>query len=159
MARIEESIEVGVPVRAAYDQWTRFEEFPRFMEGVEEVRQLDDAHLHWRAAIAGSTHEWDAEITEQVPDRIIAWKSTSGYHTAGAVRFDEEGPDRTLVTVVMEHSPEGVGERVGEWLGMADRRVRGDLGRFRELVESGGGTGDGWRGEIIGGRTVSEPGP
>ena len=107
MERIEKSIEVNAPVRAVYNQWTQFEEFPRFMAGVKEVRQLDDTHLHWHAEIWGKDKEWDAEITEQVPDRVIAWRSTSGAPNAGTVRFEPVAPDRTRVRLTMEYQPEG----------------------------------------------------
>ncbi|HWH14701.1 MAG TPA: SRPBCC family protein [Miltoncostaeaceae bacterium] len=152
MTRIEETVEVGVPVRTAYNQWTQFEEFPRFMEGVEEVRQLDDAHLNWRVQIGGRTHEYRAQITEQVPDRIIAWKATDGYDAAGSVRFAPDGPDRTKVTVVLAYEPEGAAEKVGSWLGFASRRVQNDLERFRDMIESRGAASGAWRGELVGGR-------
>jgi len=158
MARIEESVEVGVPVRTAYDQWTQFEEFPRFMEGVEEVRQLDDAHLNWRVHVGGRTHEYRAEITEQVPDTIIAWKATDGYQAAGSVRFEAQGPDRTRVTVVLAYEPQGAAETVGSWLGLASRRVQNDLERFRELIESRGSATGAWRGELVGGRAGAPSG-
>ena len=158
MARIEETIEVAVPVRTAYDQWTQFEEFPRFMEGVEEVRQLDDAHLHWKAHVGGRTHEWDAEITEQVPDTIIAWKATSGYSNAGSVRFAPAGDGGTAVTVVLAYEPEGAVEKAADWLGLAQRRVRSDLERFREMIEARGQATGAWRGELIGGRPAAPGG-
>lgn len=156
MSTIEETIEVGVPVRAAYDQWTQFEEFPRFMEGVEEVRQTDETHLHWRASIAGDTQEWDAEITEQVPDHVIAWRATGGYRNAGAVHFEPVAGDRTRIHLQLDHEPEGAMEKIGDWLGMAGRRAKNDLERFREMIESRGTPTGGWRGEVHGGRT--EPG-
>ncbi|MCC6830564.1 MAG: SRPBCC family protein [Thermoleophilia bacterium] len=151
MSTIEETIEVGVPVRAAYDQWTQFEEFPRFMEGVEEVRQLDDTHLHWRASVAGDTQEWDAEITEQVPERVIAWRATGGYRNAGAVRFEPIGGDRTRIHLHLDHEPEGTAEKIGDRLGMAGHRVGNDLKRFREMIESRGAPTGGWGGEVHGG--------
>lgn len=162
MSTIEETIEVGVPVRAAYDQWTQFEEFPRFMEGVEEVRQLDDTHLHWRASVAGDTKEWDAEITEQVPERVIAWRATGGYRNAGAVHFEPVGGDRTKIHLQLDHEPEGTVEKIGDWLGMAGRRAKNDLERFREMIESRGAPSGGWRGEVHGGQPTGgggfEPG-
>ena len=87
MASIEKNIEVDVPVRTAYNQWTQFEEFPRFMEGVVEVRQLDDTHLHWKATVGGKELEWDAVITEQLPDQRIAW-TADGEAPAGCVASD-----------------------------------------------------------------------
>src|SRR5687768_14965538 len=108
MARIEKSIEVDVPVRTAYNQWTQFEDFPRFMEGVREVRQLDDTHVHWVAEIGGKEKEWDAEITEQVPDQRIAWRSVAGEENAGAVTFQPLGPNKARIDVVMEYDPKGV---------------------------------------------------
>jgi len=128
-----------------------FEEFPRFMDGVEEVRRLDDTHLHRRASVAGDTREWDAEITEQVPERVIAWRATGGYRNAGAVRFEPAGGDRTRIHLHIDHEPEGTAEKSGDRLGMAGHRAEGDLKRFREMIESRGAPTGGWRGEVHGG--------
>jgi uncharacterized membrane protein len=147
MASIEQSIEVQAPLRAVYDQWTQFEEFPEFMEGVAEVRQLDDTHLHWIAEIGGSRHEWDAEITEQKPDERVAWKNTDGKENAGVVTFHRLSEDSTKVMVQLDFVPEGVKEKLGNALGVPERRVKDDLERFKELVESRGGA-NGWRGEV-----------
>lgn len=136
MPTIEETVEVNVPVRTAYDQWTRFEEYPRFMEGVREVRRTDDTHLHWVAEMAGREAEWDAEITEQEPGRRIAWRSTGGLRNDGDVAFEPVGDDATRVRVAIEHDPEGVAEHAAELLGLAQRRVRRDMERFKDLVES-----------------------
>jgi uncharacterized membrane protein len=148
MSTIEESIEVQVPVRTAYNQWTQFEEFPRFMEGVEEVRQLDDTHLHWKADIAGQAREWDAEITEQHPDERVAWKSTGGAQHAGVVTFHRIGDEQARVMLQLDVEPEGVTEQVGDKLGFVKRRVKGDLARFKELIEARGSETGGWRGEV-----------
>jgi uncharacterized membrane protein len=148
---IVEEIEVAVPVSTAYNQWTQFEEFPRFMEGVEEVRQLDDTLLHWVAKVAGKHAEWDAKIVEQQPDARIAWDSIDGKHTSGSVSFESAGPSRARVRVQMQYPPEGLLEATGSAAGLDDRRVRGDLERFRELVESRGVESGAWRGEIHGG--------
>jgi len=148
MATIEESIEVRVPVRTAYDQWTQFEEFPSFMEGVEEVRQLDDTHLRWRASVGGDTEEWDAEITEQQPDQRVAWRATKGKENAGLVTFQPLSADSTRVTVRMEWEDEGLLEKAGSALGFDSRRVQGDLDRFKELIESRGHESGAWRGEV-----------
>jgi len=148
MSTIEESIEVQVPVRTAYNQWTQFEEFPRFMEGVEEVRQVDDTHLHWKADIAGQDREWDAEITEQHPDERVAWKSTGGAQHAGVVTFHRIGDEQSRVMLQLDVEPEGVTEQVGDKLGFVKRRVKGDLERFKELIESRGSETGGWRGEV-----------
>ena len=138
MPTIEQSIEVNVPVRTAYDQWTQFEEFPRFMEGVEEVRQLDDTHLHWVAEIGGEREEWDAEITEQHPDERIAWTSTSGKGNAGVVTFHRLGDDRSKIMLQLDWESEGMKEKLGSILGQDDRAVKGDLERFKELIEGRG---------------------
>jgi uncharacterized membrane protein len=148
MSSIEESVEVNVPVRTAYDQWTQFEEFPRFMEGVESVRQIDDTHVHWVAEIAGQRREWDAEITEQHPDERIAWTSTTGQRNAGVVTFHRLAEDRTKLMLQIDHEPEGLADKAGDWLGILRRRVKGDLERFREMIESRGTATGAWRGEV-----------
>ena len=148
MARVEESIEVNVPVSTAYNQWTQFEEFPKFMEGVESVTQIDDTHLHWVAEIGGKQHEWDAEITRQEPDREIAWRALDGHYTSGFVTFEPLGEDRTRINVVLEHETEGLVETLGSALGADSRRVKGDLERFKELIESRGVESGAWRGEV-----------
>jgi uncharacterized membrane protein len=150
MAYIEESIDVDVPIRTAYNQWTQFEEFPRFMEGVKEVRQLDDKRLHWRAEIAGKEVDWDAEITEQVPDQRVAWTSITGTSNAGSVTFRASGPSRTRVTLRLDYDPEGFRESAGSALGMVRSRVTGDLERFKKFIESRGVETGAWRGEIHG---------
>ncbi len=148
MSNIEESIDVDVPVRTAYNQWTQFEEFPRFMEGVERIEQRDETHLHWVVEIAGKTTEWDAEITEQHPDHRVAWKSTDGKPNAGVVTFHQLAPDKTRIMVQMDYDPEGIVETVGDKLGFAKRRLTGDLQRFKELIESRGVESGAWRGEV-----------
>lgn len=148
MSLIVKSVDVGVPVRTAYNQWTQFESFPHFMEGIQEVRQLDDKHLHWRANIAGKEEEWDAVITEQEPDLRVAWTATSGPHNAGVVTFHRLEDAKTRVTLQMEYEPEGVIENVGDMLGFVSRRVEGDLQRFKDFIESRGQETGAWRGEI-----------
>jgi uncharacterized membrane protein len=150
MNTVEKSIVVDVPVRTAYNQWTQFEDFPQFMQGVEQVRQEGDAHTHWRANIAGKTVEWDADITEQTPDQRVSWRSTTGAHNAGTVSFQPDGADRTRVTLSLEYVPEGFFETVGSALGFVEARVQGDLERFKEFIESRGGETGAWRGEIHG---------
>jgi uncharacterized membrane protein len=152
MATIEQPIDVNVPVRTAYNQWTQFEEFPRFMEGVKEVRQLDDKRLRWRAEIGGKDKEWDAEITEQVPDERVAWTSRSGPWNAGVVTFHRLDDNRTRVMLQLAYDPEGVVEHVGDALGIVSARVKGDLQRFKEFIESRGAETGAWRGEIKQGR-------
>ena len=148
MSTIEKSIDVNVPVRMAYNQWTQFEEFPRFMEGIEEVQQLDDKHLHWRAEMSGKTKEWDSEIIEQIPDQRIMWRSTSGAKNAGTVSFIPVAPHTTRVKVEMVYDPVGLLENVGDMIGIDDRRVKGDLERFKEYIESRGTETGAWRGTI-----------
>ena len=148
MSRIEESITVDVPVRTAYDQWTQFEEFPRFMEGIDEVRQHDDTTLHWKASFAGRQHEWHAKITEQRPDERVAWKSEDGKFNAGVVTFHRLGENQTRIMVQMDWEPDGVLEQVGGALGLDNRRVRGDLERFKKLIEERGEPSGAWRGEV-----------
>ena len=148
MSTIEEHVDVEVPVRTAYNQWTQFEEFPRFMEGVEEIRQIDDTHVHWRTKIAGVEREFDTEITEQHPDHRVAWRSTSGASNAGVVTFHKLADDKTRVTAQIDIEPEGVVEKAGDALGLAKRRVKGDLGRFKELIESTKTESGAWRGNV-----------
>ncbi len=148
MSSVTKSIEVNVPVHVAYNQWTQFEEFPKFMDGVQAVQQLDDKHLHWRAKIGGKEEEWDAEITEQILDRRIAWRSTSGTPNAGVVTFQSSAPSSTQVTLQMDYEPQSLSEKVGDALGFMDRRVQGDLDRFKDFIESRGRPTGGWRGTI-----------
>jgi uncharacterized membrane protein len=148
MSRVEQSIELNVPVRTAYNQWTQFEEFPQFMEGVESVTQLDDTHLRWIAEIGGKTHEWKAEITEQHPDERVAWRSVDGKSNAGVVTFHRLEDQRCKIMVQMDYEPEGVIETVGSAIGADERRVKGDLERFRDLIESRGVESGAWRGEV-----------
>ncbi|HEY8609077.1 MAG TPA: SRPBCC family protein [Noviherbaspirillum sp.] len=148
MSTVEKSIEVNVPVNTAYNQWTQFEEFPRFMEGITEVRQLDDTHLHWCADVGGKRKEWDAEITEQIPDKRIAWRSTTGAPNAGVVTFHHIDANTTRIMVQMDYDPEGVTENVGDALGVFSHRVHGDLERFKEFIESRGQETGAWRGAV-----------
>jgi uncharacterized membrane protein len=148
MASIEQSIVVNVPVRTAYNQWTQFEEFPHFMEGVESVRQLDDKRLHWRVNIGGKIKEWDAEITEQRPDERIAWTSRSGARNAGVVTFHRLDDNRSKIMLQVDYDPEGVVESVGDSVGVVSARIKGDLERFKEFIESRSGETGAWRGEI-----------
>ena len=148
MSTIEKSIEVNVPVRTAYNQWTQFEEFPRFMEGVKEVTQLDDTRLHWKAAIAGQDKEWDAEITEQTPDQRIAWTSRGGAINGGVVTFHRLSDARSKVMLQLEYAPHGVVESVGDALGVVSLRVQGDLERFKEFIEKRGRETGAWRGQV-----------
>ena len=148
MSTIEESVEVDVPVSTAYNQWTQFEEFPQFMEGITEVRQVDDTHMHWVAEIAGQRREWDARVTEQTPDERIAWTSEAGMKNAGVVTFHRLSDDRTKIMLQLDHDPDGMAETVGDWLGIAKRRAKGDLERFKDMIESRGVESGAWRGEV-----------
>ena len=148
MSSFEQSIVVNVPLHTAYNQWTQFEEFPRFMEGVERVDQLDDTHLHWVAEIAGKRHEWDAVVTEQHPDERVAWTSTDGKFNAGVVTFRSISPEETEVTVQIMFEPEGVIEKVGDAMGVVERRTKGDLERFKEFIENRGAETGAWRGDV-----------
>jgi uncharacterized membrane protein len=148
MSSIEQSIEVQVPVRTAYNQWTQFEDFPHFMEGVKEIRQLDDASLHWTIEIAGQVREFDAKITEQNPDERIAWTTIDGPHQAGVVTFHRIADNQTKVMLQMEYDPEGLVEKAGDALGIVKSRVKGDLERFKSFIESRGQETGAWRGEV-----------
>jgi uncharacterized membrane protein len=148
MSTIEESVDVNVPVSTAYNQWTQFEEFPRFMSGVEEVRQLDDTHLHWVADIAGARREWTAEIDEQHPDERVAWHATAGARNAGVVTFHHLDDEQTRVMLQLDFDPEGFPEQVGDRLGFVRRRAKADLERFKEFIEARGSETGAWRGDV-----------
>ncbi len=148
MSTTSKSIEVHVPVRVAYNQWTQFEEFPQFMDGVREVHQMGDKRLHWKATVGGKEQEWTAEITEQVPDQRIAWRSTAGDENAGVVTFHHIDETTTRVTLQMSYEPHGLTEKVGDMVGMMDRQLQNSLDNFKEFVERHGTSTGGWRGEI-----------
>ena len=148
MSEVTKSIDVNVPIGAAYDQWTQFEEFPRFMEGVKSVRQLDDTHLHWAAEIAGIEKEWDAEISEQHPDERVAWHSTSGNKNAGVVTFHRLDDNTTRVTLQMDVEPDGPIETLGDWAGVLDRQVEEDMDRFAKYITGHGEPTGAWRGNV-----------
>ena len=148
MASVVESIDVKVPVSTAYNQWTQFEDFPHFMEGVQSVTQTDDTHLHWVAEVGGAEKEWDAEVTEQHPDERVAWNATSGAENAGVVTFHRIDDETTRVTLQMDVDPEGLVENVGTALGFLERRVKGDMERFKEYIEGRGSETGAWRGEV-----------
>ena len=145
---IEDSIEVNVPVRTAYNQWTQFEEFPQFMHSVKEVRQVDDTHLHWRANVAGQEKEWDVEITEQIPDDRIAWRSTSGVPNGGVVSFHRISDNVTRIMLQMDYQPEGALENLGDAIGAVRMEARGNLQRFKDLLELRGRETGAWRGSV-----------
>ena len=155
MSQIIETLEVDVPVRVAYDQWTQFESFPKFMEGIERVVQVDDTTLEWTASVAGQVKHWRAEITEQRPNEVVAWRSTEGARNDGAVSFEPLGVDRTRLELQLEVEPEGVVEKAGDALGVVERRVRGDLERFKAFIESRGQATGAWRGTVDDGRVES----
>jgi len=157
MAKVEQSVDVEAPVRTVYNQWTQFREFPRFMEGVEEVQQIGDTRLHWVAQIAGQRREWDAVIEEQTPDERISWASTEGARNGGVVTFHPLDAGMTRVMLQMEYDPETFVEKAGDALGLVESRVRGDLGRFKEFVEAEGTETGAWRGEVRDGRAVDDP--
>jgi uncharacterized membrane protein len=145
---IIETIEVNVPVRTAYNQWTQFEDFPQFMGSVHEVRQLDDKRLHWKANVAGEEKEWDAEITEQIPDKRISWRSTSGVPNGGVVTFHKLSDDVTRITLQMDYQPEGPMEKIGDALGAVRLEARGNLQKFKDKLEKRGKETGAWRGSI-----------
>ena len=150
MPTVEKSVEVNVPARTAYNQWTQFEEFPEFMDGVKEVRQVDDTHLRWCAKVGGKELEWDAEITEQKPDQRIAWTSRGGEYNSGVVTFHRLTDDSSRVMLQLDYEPEGVVENVGTAIGALDRRVEGDLKRFKDFIEERGTETGAWRGTVDG---------
>lgn len=153
---IEKSVEVDAPVSAVYNQWTQFEDFPRFMSGIESVTQVTDKMTHWKANVGFKDKEWDAEIVEQTPDTRIAWRNTTGAPNAGIVTFLPMGTGRTRVTAHITYHPESFVEQVGDFLGVVGNRVQGDLDRFKEFIEARGRETGGWRGEIHGGQVQSQ---
>ncbi len=159
MSRIIEEIEVEVPVRVAYDQWTQFESFPKFMEGIDRVLQVDDKTLEWTATIAGKVKHWQAEIVEQRPDEVVEWRSVEGARNDGQVRFEPAGPDGTLITLQLDVEPEGLIEKAGDALGLVERRVRSDLERFKVFIEDRGLATGGWRGVVDDGKVKVGSGP
>ncbi|MBA2373035.1 MAG: SRPBCC family protein [Chloroflexi bacterium] len=148
MSEIIETVDVNVAVRTAYDQWTQFEEFPEFMDGVEYVRQVDDTTLDWKAELGGITKEWRAKITEQSPDQRIAWTATDGAKNAGVVTFHRIDDGLTRVTLQLDVEPEGPLESVGDALGFVQRRAKGDMERFKAFIESRDAPTGAWRGEV-----------
>jgi uncharacterized membrane protein len=148
MASVQQSIDVNVPVTTAYNQWTQFEDFPQFMDGVRQIRQLDDRTLEWTAQIGGQEETWTAEITEQEPDQRIAWHSITGNNNGGVVTFHRLDQNMTRVTLQMEWEPQGAMQQAGAAMGSDDRQVKGDLERFKQFIESRGTETGAWRGEI-----------
>jgi uncharacterized membrane protein len=148
MERVEKSVEVAQPISTVYNQWTQFESFPEFMQGVEKVTQIDDRHLRWRADIGSVDREWDAEIVEQVPEQVIAWRAIGEVRNDGTVRFSSTPTGGTRVTLLMEYEPQGFLEKAGDKLGMIEKRIEGDMERFKEFIERRGTETGAWRGEI-----------
>lgn len=148
MSNVEQHVDVDVPVRTAYDQWTQFTEFPKFMDGVERIDQVSDTRTHWVTKIAGVSREFDAEVTEQTPDQRIAWKAVDGETHAGVVTFHRLGDSQTRVMLQLDYQPEGLVEQVGDKLGIIARRTKGDLASFKTFIESRGTETGAWRGEV-----------
>ena len=157
MHEIEQVMIVARPVGMVYNQWTQFEKFPEFMSGIEEAQQVDDTHLHWKAKIGGKATEWDAEITEQEPDRRISWKSVTGAHNAGTVRFRPLGRERTEVVLVMAYETHGALENMAHALGRVRARVKQALLDFKDYAESHDSETGAWRGEVVHGRAHRRP--
>jgi uncharacterized membrane protein len=154
MGEVKESIELNVPVSTAYNQWTQFEDFPKFMDNVESVTQLDDTHQRWIAEIRGKREEWKAEITHQEPDKLIAWRALEGKENSGLVEFEPLEGNRTQVEVTLTWEPEGLVEAAADKIGVSDRAIKVDLEHFKELIESRGVETGAWRGEVVEGKRV-----
>jgi uncharacterized membrane protein len=150
VSTIERSIEVDVPVRTAYDQWTQFEDFPRFMEHVERIEQLDDTHVRWHVKVAGADRSFDTVITEQEPDQRIAWTTLPDAESkhAGVVTFHRIDEGRTRVMLQMDVEPTGAVEKVGDLFGFTDRSIQSDLDSFKAFIEERGVESGAWRGEV-----------
>jgi uncharacterized membrane protein len=154
MGEVKESIEVNVPVSTAYNQWTQFEDFPKFMENVESVTQLDDTHLRWIADVRGTREEWKAEITHQQPDKVVAWRALEGKENSGRVDFEPLEGNRTRVEVTLTWEPEGLVEAAADKIGVSDRAIKVDLENYKQLIESRGVETGAWRGEVVEGKRV-----
>ena len=148
MSTITESVDVDVPIKVAYDQWTQFESFPRFMDGVSEIRQIDDTHTHWVIEVAGITREFDATITEQHPEERVAWTTEDGPNHAGVITFHRLDDEKTRVTAQMDIDPEGFVENVADKAGILDRRIKADMKRFKEFIEGRDSATGSWRGDV-----------
>ncbi|MFJ3759982.1 SRPBCC family protein [Streptomyces sp. NPDC090080] len=160
MSTVRKAVDVAVPVHTAYNQWTQFEDFPQFMEGVEEVRQVDDRHNHWTTKIGGIQREFDTEIVDQLPDDRITWRSTQGdTRQRGSVRFEPLDETHTRVELTMDVEPSGMAEKGADALGLIDRRVNGDLNRFKDYIEGRGAESGAWRGRIRPADPGGTPGP
>lgn len=144
----QHSIDVDAPVRVAYNQWTQFEEFPKFMGGVEEIRQITDDTLHWKVDIGGVTREFDTVITEQTPDHRIAWKTIDGPDHAGVVTFHTLDDNTTRVTLQMDYDPQGFLENVADKVGFVSGQLTSDMERFKEFIEDRSVSTGAWRGTI-----------
>ena len=148
MPTAESTVEVEVPLSTAYNQWTQFESFPRFMSGVDSVAQVGDTSTHWVMSVAGVQREFDAEITDQVPDQHIAWQSVGEVHQGGSVSFEQVSPETTRVTLTLTWEPDGFTEKVGAAFQVDDALVSGDLQRFKSFIEERGTEEGGWSGEV-----------
>jgi uncharacterized membrane protein len=148
MASVTQSIDVDVDVTTAYNQWTQFESFPNFMDGVEQIRHTDDTHLHWKTNVGGVTREFDTEITEQHPDERVAWKSTDGTTHAGVITFHKLNDSTSRITAQIDWQPEGMVEKAGAMVGVDDHRVKSDLKRFKTFIEQRGRETGAWRGDV-----------
>ncbi|ARF82011.1 SRPBCC family protein [Kitasatospora aureofaciens] len=149
MSRVQETIDVDVPVSTAYNQWTQFEQFPMFMEGVEEITQIDDRHNHWKTKIAGVSREFDTEIVDQVPDDHVAWRTVTGeVKQSGMVSFQPLDASHTRIVMSMDYQPEGLAEKAADMMNMLDRQVKGDLKRFKNFIEKRGAETGGYRGKL-----------
>lgn len=155
MSSVQEIIDVDVPLSTAYNQWTQFEDFPMFMNAVQEVRQVDDTHLHWKATIAGKLKEWDTEITQQIPDRRIAWRSTSGAQNSGSVNFERLGADRTRIVLRIRYLPEDFLESAADAVGVVKLQTKQNLSKFKDFLETRGTETGAWRGSVGAGGAVS----
>lgn len=153
---VNEAIDVNVPVRKAYNQWTQFEEFPLFMKSVQQIRQINEKRLSWRAMIGGEEKEWEVEISEQIPDKRIAWHSTTGVRNAGVVTFHKLSDSTTRIMLQMDYQPEGVLEQVGDALGVVKKEARANLQSFKQLIEERGAETGAWRGTITDGAIVKD---
>jgi uncharacterized membrane protein len=149
MSQAIETVDVNVPVSVAYNQWTQFEEFPKFLSYVESITQVTDTLTEWKVRVGGVEREFEAVISEQHPDERVAWNSTGGeVDHAGVVTFHKLSDTETRVTVQLDWEASGLLEHLGSALGVDNHAIKKELGQFKEYIEAKGSADGSWRGDV-----------